>query len=468
MSPVTAPKVLVIAGPTAVGKSALALSLCEKLSGELVSVDSVQVYRGLQIGSAKPSEDERRRVRHHLLDLRDPNEEYTAGAFYSDALHAVQDVLSRGRTPVLVGGTMMYMRWLAHGRPGAPKSDPEIAERVRQRLAPFEAAGDWEAGLAILGELDAARAAQLGRNDWYRLHRAVVVAMQGGSSPAAEAPSDELLALDALRSSLDMRCVFVHGPRMPLCERIDSRCCQMLEGGLLEEVADELVGRRLLPSCPAGRAIGYRQTLDYLMREPYVPGDEVALREYVEGFTSASRRYASQQVKWFRSEPQFEWLAADWTRPPLQTPTQEASAGAGTGSTPVSCFDAVLRSFECGREEYDALRAHERQAALRQVNPADGKAMRTYTPRVPLLDDTTSRAAILRRADACCERLQPVIEEIRAADVAAAERYPWHTRAKRGPSVAPTSDGDDDGGAKAARAEGGGDAEGGAGAAPAP
>lgn len=456
MSPVAAPKVLVIAGPTAVGKSALALQLCEKLKGELVSVDSVQVYRGLQIGSAKPSEDERRRVRHHLLDLRDPNEEYTAGAFYCDALHAVQDVLSRGRTPVLVGGTMMYMRWLAHGRPGAPKSDPEIAERARQRLAPFEAAGDWEAGLAILGELDAARAAQLGRNDWYRLHRAVVVAMQGSSSPAADVPSDELLALDALRSSLDMRCVFLSGPRMPLCERIDARCCQMLEGGLLEEVTDELVGRRLLPSCPAGRAIGYRQTLDYLMRAPYVPGDEAALREYVEGFTSASRRYAAQQVKWFRSEPQFEWLAADWTRPP----TPEA----GTGT--LSCFDSVLRSFECGRDEYDAVLAHERQTALRQVNPAEGKAMRTYTPRVPLLDDQTRRTAILQRADACCERLQPVIDEIRAADVAAAERYPWHTRAKRGPSMAPTSDGEGDedaGGAKAARAEGGGDAEGGAG-----
>jgi tRNA dimethylallyltransferase len=151
------PKVLILAGPTAVGKSALALRLCEQLPGELISVDSVQVYRGLQIGSAKPSEEERRRVRHHLLDIRDPADEYTAGSFYRDALHSVQDVLSRGKTPVLVGGTMMYTRWLAHGRPSAPKSDPEVAERARQRLEPFEAAGDWEAGLAVLTELDAAR-----------------------------------------------------------------------------------------------------------------------------------------------------------------------------------------------------------------------------------------------------------------------------------------------------------------------
>ena len=205
------PKVLVLAGPTAVGKSALALRLCEQLPGELISVDSVQVYRGLQIGSAKPSEEERRRVRHHLLDIRDPDEEYTAGSFYRDALHSVQDVLSRGKTPVLVGGTMMYTRWLAHGRPAAPKSDPEVAERARQRLEPFETAGDWEAGLAALAELDAARAGQLYPNDWYRLHRALVVAMQGGETQPEEASAEEQ-ELDAFRASLDVRAFFKASP----------------------------------------------------------------------------------------------------------------------------------------------------------------------------------------------------------------------------------------------------------------
>ena len=129
-------RVVVLAGPTAVGKSALALRLCEVLSGELVSVDSVQVYRGLEIGANKPTADEMRRVPHHLVDVRDPLDEYTAGAFYVDALRAIEQVLSRGRTPVLVGGTSMYMRWLTGGRPGAPRSDPEVAARAQRLLAP--------------------------------------------------------------------------------------------------------------------------------------------------------------------------------------------------------------------------------------------------------------------------------------------------------------------------------------------
>ena len=117
------PRIVVIAGPTAVGKSALALRLCEMLNGELISVDSVQVYRGLQIGANKPSAEELAAVPHHLVNIRDTDEEYTAGAFFKDALHAVKDIHSRGRMPVLVGGTPMYMRWLARGRPEAKSSE---------------------------------------------------------------------------------------------------------------------------------------------------------------------------------------------------------------------------------------------------------------------------------------------------------------------------------------------------------
>ena len=499
------PKVLVLAGPTAVGKSALALRLCEQLPGELISVDSVQVYRGLQIGSAKPSEEERRRVRHHLLDIRDPDEEYTAGSFYRDALHSVQDVLSRGKTPVLVGGTMMYTRWLAHGRPAAPKSDPEVAERARQRLEPFETAGDWEAGLAALAELDAARAGQLYPNDWYRLHRALVVAMQGGETQPEEASAEEQ-ELDAFRASLDVRAFFLCAPRVPLCERIDARCEQMLEGGLLEEVTEQLLQLRLLPSSPAGRSIGYRQALEYLTRPGYAAGDAAALLQFVEGFTSASRRYAAQQVKWFRKEPSFAWLQADWSRPAEADAAGAAGAAAGAagalGGAGAPCFEQARRGFLCSRAEYEAELAHAAQACsptrpacnpthpacnpthpacspraaqaeLRAVRPDEGKAMKRYMPRLAVLDDAQRQAALLRRADACCERLLPALEQIRTADAATAERYPWHTREKRGSSVTPASD--DEGGApsatkhKATRTEDAVDAaRGGGGSAPGP
>lgn len=134
------PKVVVIAGPTAVGKSALAMRLAELLPGEIISVDSVQVYRGLDVGSNKPSLAEQSRVPHHLLDICEPSEEYTAGDFYRDALRTIREVLSRGRTPVLVGGTSMYLRWLIQGRPTAPKADPAISQAANARLEPFQQA----------------------------------------------------------------------------------------------------------------------------------------------------------------------------------------------------------------------------------------------------------------------------------------------------------------------------------------
>ena len=166
------PRVLVLAGPTGVGKSKLAEALCRSLDegGEIISADSVQVYRHLNIGSAKPSLDEQQAIRHHLIDIADPIDEgYTAGQFCRDASAAVVDVWSRGKVPVLVGGTMMYHQWLVHGQPDAPRSDPALAAAIERELAPFKEAGDWDGALGLLvsagyGE----RAAKLSKNDWYR------------------------------------------------------------------------------------------------------------------------------------------------------------------------------------------------------------------------------------------------------------------------------------------------------------
>ena len=401
-------RVVVIAGPTAVGKSALALRLCEQLPGELISVDSVQVYRGLQIGANKPSNEERRRVVHHLVDVREPDEEYTAGAFYADALRAVDQVLSRGRVPVLVGGTSMYLRWLVGGRPEAPKADPEVAERVRQQLAPLESTGDWATALGALSDLDPERAAKISTNDWYRLGRAMTVAMQT-SSTAAELPRPpDVDGLDALRASLDLRCFFLCAPREPLCRRIDARCEAMLGGGLLEETTDLLVAGKLLPSSPAGRAIGYRQVLQYLVRPRWTRQDPSAFRDFVEGFAAASRRYAAQQTKWFRSEAGFEWVEADWDHP------EKVEA-------------LVRQQLELDRAGFDASLASERQAQLRAVQPDEGKRMRTYMPLLPCLTEHATRKALIARADTCREKIEPALEEVVAADARLAERFPWHS-----------------------------------------
>jgi len=134
-----------------------------------------------------------------------------------------------------------------------------------------------------------------------------------------------------------------------------------------------------------------------------------ALRSFVEGFAAASRRYAAQQVKWFRSDAKFEWVPADWERP------ERTEAH-------------VLASIQCDRAEFDRTLAHARQAELRRINPAEGKAMRKYTGQLAQLSDEASFSALLRRADACCERLQPVIDELRAADEEVSRRFPFHSR----------------------------------------
>ena len=377
------------------------------LNGELISVDSVQVYRGLQIGANKPSAEELAAVPHHLVNIRDTDEEYTAGAFFKDALHAVKDIHSRGRMPVLVGGTPMYMRWLARGRPEAPKADPAITDKVRLQLEPLEAANDWESGIAQLRELDPARAEKLFKNDWYRLNRAICVALQTESTAADLPRLADPDGLDELRDELDMRCFFICAPRIPLCKRIDERCDAMLAKGLLEETTDNLLGGLLLPSSPAGRSIGYRQSLSYLTRKDPATADRKTYREFVEGFAAVSRRYAGQQTKWFRSEPAFEWVAADW-------------------DTPAKTEAHLAARVQCEREEFERGLGAPLQAELRALDPKLDKAMRVYKPNIPSLEDAKASDAIVARADACRERIEPKLEELLAADVAMAERFPWH------------------------------------------
>lgn len=153
------PEVIVVTGPTAIGKSNLALTLCRDTTsthptgmGEIISVDSVQVYRGLDIGSNKPSLAERAEIPHHLLDVLDANspEAFTAGDFVRKAEMAIDDVLARGKVPVVVGGTSMYTQWLVQGRPDAPRSDPRVELQARGMLAPFQASGDWEVGFITI------------------------------------------------------------------------------------------------------------------------------------------------------------------------------------------------------------------------------------------------------------------------------------------------------------------------------
>ncbi|KAG5546146.1 hypothetical protein RHGRI_018355 [Rhododendron griersonianum] len=297
-------KVIVISGPTGAGKSRLALELAKRLNGEIISADSVQVYRGLDIGSAKPSVSERQEVPHHLIDILHPSEgmllagpdcdhlnEYSVGQFFEDARKATRDVLNNGRVPIVTGGTGLYLRWYIYGKPDVPKASPEIASEVDSELADLQQNGDWDAAIDLVVKAGDPRAQSLAANDWYRLRRTLEIIRSSGSPPSAFR-----VPYDSFRKSIDSRvtecslddgssddrieeskstdldyefnCFFLSGQRLDLYRSIDLRCEDMLLGsdGILSE-AQWLLDIGLLPnSNSATRAIGYRQenVLDFI------------------------------------------------------------------------------------------------------------------------------------------------------------------------------------------------------------
>lgn len=377
--------VILIAGPTGVGKSDVALDLALRLGGEIISVDSVQVYTSLDVGSNKPSAAELGRVRHHLINVRSPCEVYTAGHFYRDAAKVIADVQARGKWAICVGGTSMYMHWLVAGTPTAPKADPALAAEVDRQLAPFREAADWDGALALLSALDPARAASLGRNDWYRLMRALTITTQT-SSPLSELrrPDD----VPQLHESYELRPFFLHAPREQLARRIDARCERMLAGGLLRETSALLASGDLEPESQPGRAVGYRQAIDYLLRPDARDGDADSFRSFAHAFAQASRAYAAQQMKWFRKEPAFEWLE-------VSSPSDVPAV-----ATQIELICALSREEEAARRASPHFA--DEQATAHRRNLEQGKAMKQYIASLPELDGRTPHLQrLIAEADGC-------------------------------------------------------------------
>ncbi|EFJ29251.1 hypothetical protein SELMODRAFT_410898 [Selaginella moellendorffii] len=333
-------RVIVISGPTAVGKSRLALALAQRLNGEIVSADSVQVYRGLDVGSAKTPLEEREGVPHHLLDIVDPTDEdstcnsleYTAGAFFDDARRATYEVTSRGQVPIVVGGTGLYLRWYLNGKPGTPKESPEITAQVDAEVSALQKAGDWDGALEILEKAgDVLTAKSLTRNDWYRLRRALsIIKASGqprtrfslGQKPEANSDVKEDInsaSVTAPETDYDFLCYFLYRRRIDLYRAIDARCEEMLAAenaesgrGILAE-ASWLLDLRIQPgSSPPSRAIGYRQAMEYLNECRCAGGvsSEEHFLKFLSSFQQASRNYARRQLTWFRNEPLFQWIDA--------------------------------------------------------------------------------------------------------------------------------------------------------------
>ncbi|MDM0036212.1 tRNA (adenosine(37)-N6)-dimethylallyltransferase MiaA [Variovorax sp. J22P271] len=285
-----------LAGPTAAGKTAAALAIARRRPVEIVSVDSALVYRGMDIGTAKPSAAERAEVPHHLIDIRDPREAYSAAAFVADARRLIGEISARGKLALLVGGTMLYFKALADGIDAMPAADPAL----RRQLEADAAALGWPAMHARLAEVDAVTAARLAPNDSQRIQRALEVwhasgralssfhaaAQSGGGTPAA--------ALFSLEPT----------ERTWLHARIEARFDAMLSDGFIAEVQALRARGDLVADLPSMRCVGYRQTWEAL-------DGAWPITELRERGIAATRQLAKRQMTWLRSMPGRHVIAAE-------------------------------------------------------------------------------------------------------------------------------------------------------------
>ena len=285
------PPVLVLTGPTGTGKSDWAVRVAEIHPVEIVSVDSAMVYRGLDIGTAKPSRAVRERIPHHLIDICDPTESYSAGRFVADATARVIEIHSRGHIPLLVGGTFLYLRALVSGMASLPQASVELRRELNERAARV----GWPKLHEELARLDPEAATRIHPNDPQRIQRALEVCLSTGKPISAlQRTSPSALAGYRLR-----RWALVPGDRAALNERLAERFKMMMAHGFLREV-EALYGRTgLSAEHPAVRAVGYRQLWAHL-------AGAVTLAEAVTRGIAATRQLAKRQLTWIRSDATLE------------------------------------------------------------------------------------------------------------------------------------------------------------------
>eukprot|EP00934_Nitzschia_sp_Nitz4_P004616 Nitzschia sp. Nitz4//scaffold122_size67431//57983//60126//NITZ4_006096-RA/size67431-processed-gene-0.49-mRNA-1//-1//CDS//3329534436//4606//frame0 len=429
----TEPKrlVVVIAGPTAAGKSDVAAKICSSLKGLIISADSVQAYRGVQIGANKPTEAERQETPHMLIDVADHSESYNAADWMRDTISCIEDMhqirnetdtnprlvplrseleaarklkgYSSGETilPVVCGGTMMYIQWLVHGQPDAMRPSEEAVSRAREIMTKFEEAKDYGGAVEYVGSLGKVFTERVttkfSGEDWYRLRRTLEVALTVQEQDN-KAELIENLYNGERQGSLssmgyDVRCFFLcPNDRMAHTRIVDERCEQMLLRGLLKETTD----LSLSGSMPmmATKAIGYRQTLDYLYAEPPVDEEE-AFQLYLNDFTTATRRYAKQQMAWFRKDKDFMFI-------PVAVEESKARRVEDAAT-------AILRYCQMPRVDYESdLNSPESVSAVaKETNVEQGKGMKFYQfERHVLKPGTEELKKSVKEAADCRQRIQ--------------------------------------------------------------
>jgi tRNA dimethylallyltransferase len=285
------PLLVVVLGPTASGKTALSLALAERFKGEIVNCDSVAMYREFDIGTAKPSTDERARAPHHLFDCVAPTDHMTAGEYTRHARQVLQEIKSRGHLPILVGGTGLYLRALLEGLFPGPQRSEELRERLRERAT----SRGSKYLHRVLFRLDRPAAEKIHANDIPKLIRAIEVCLTSRSKMTElwnERGRDPLHGFRILRLGLDP-------DRQALYERINRRAQQMFETGLVEETETLLE--------KYGNAAGPLASLGYKQARQFIRG-ELTLDQALQAAQQAHRNYAKRQMTWFRREPDVQWL----------------------------------------------------------------------------------------------------------------------------------------------------------------
>ena len=376
------PKVVVIAGPTAVGKTALGVALALHCGGEVIAADSATVYRGMDVGTAKPTAEERQGVPHHLMDVVDPWDGEMDAADWLDRAEAlIEDIAGRGKVPVVVGGAQFYLTWLCQGRPRTPPSNPDVRNRISREL---QRDGSWAESLERLRRVDAEAAEKLMQNDYFRLARKLEIVELSGRSNSSFLPEQ------SWESPHDLRCYVLDMPhrRAQLYQRIDWRCekmvmdstgpnllteCVALAGKLEASGFDKGIQEARGRSIWVEKIVGYRQGLDFLRKiaEAKRRGGAATVgaesfRTFLWEFQAASRNLAQMQLKSFRKQSVWRWMdAQDGTQRLLGAIAEELELDA--------------EAFRAAREDPAYL---AEQVKMRRSSDGLQKQMREYGDKI--------------------------------------------------------------------------------------